>query len=97
MFEKPFAIGDASEMSTRAARATAKEYLAQISRGRHPKDERQTKRMSPAPAMPIGAAVANITLRQAWDRYLDAHLIRKNRSEKTIEGYRDHVERVFAE
>jgi integrase len=89
-------IGDASEMSTRAARATAKEYLAQISRGRHPKDERQTERMSPAPAMAIGAAVTSITLRQAWERYLDAHLIRKNRSEKTIEGYRDHVERVFA-
>src|SRR3954452_3158610 len=66
-------IGDASEMSARAARATAKEYLAQISRGRHPKDERQTERMSPAPAMAIGAAVTSITLRQAWERYLDAH------------------------
>src|SRR5260221_8489783 len=32
-------IGDTSEMSTRAARGIAKEYLAQISRGRHPKDE----------------------------------------------------------
>jgi hypothetical protein len=31
------AIGDASEISTRAARATAKDYLAQISRGRHSK------------------------------------------------------------
>src|SRR3954454_14906842 len=36
-------IGDAREMSTRAARATAKEYLAQISRGRHPKDEKQAE------------------------------------------------------
>lgn len=26
-----------------------------------------------------------------------AHLVRKNRSEKTITGYRDHVERIFAE
>ena len=31
------AIGDAGEMSTRTARATAKDYLAQISRGQHPK------------------------------------------------------------
>ena len=90
-------IGDACEMSTRAARATAKEYLAQISRGRHPIDERQTERMSPAPGTAIGAAVTSITLRQAWERYLNAHLIRKSRSEKTIKGYRDHVERILME
>lgn len=34
---------------------------------------------------------------QAWQRYLEAHLIRKGRSEKTISGYRDHVERLFSE
>ncbi len=90
-------IGDASEMSTRAARAAAKEYLAQISRGRHPKDVKQTVRMTPAPAMQSGGTVASVTLRQAWHRYLEAHLIRKNRSNKTVEGYRDHVERIFVE
>ena len=90
-------IGDASEMSTRAARATAKEYLALISRGRHPKDDKRAEEPHPVPAIAVGGRVASITLRQAWDRYLDAHLIRKNRSEKTIEGYRDHVERIFAE
>lgn len=90
-------IGDASEISTRAARATAKEYLAQISRGRHPKDEKQADRTGLAPALESHGPVASITLRLAWARYLEAHLIRKNRSEKTIEGYRDHVERVFAE
>jgi integrase len=90
-------IGDASEMSTRAARATAKEYLAQISRGRHPKDEKQAEQTPPAPAPATGGTVASITLRQAWERYLEAHLVRKNRSEKTIDGYRDHVERIFAE
>jgi hypothetical protein len=83
-------------MSTRAARATAKEYLAQISRGRHPKHEKQAERVHAVPAMTTGGTVASITLRQAWERYLEAHLIRKNRSEKTIEGYRDHVERIFA-
>src|SRR5689334_22077348 len=90
-------IGDASEISTRAARATAKEYLAQISRGRHPKDGKQAEEPHPAPAIAVGRRVASITLRQAWERYLDAHLIRKNRSEKTIKGYRDHIERIFAE
>ncbi|MET4175394.1 integrase [Bradyrhizobium sp. LA6.12] len=90
-------IGNASEMSTRAARAIAKEYLAQISRGRHPKDEKQAEGTNPAPAMEIGGTVARITLRQAWQRYLEAHLMRKSRSEKTISGYRDHVERIFAD
>jgi hypothetical protein len=35
------AIGDTSEISTRTARATAKDCLAQISRGQHPKAEKQ--------------------------------------------------------
>ena len=35
------AIGDTSEISTRSARATAKDYLAQISRGQHPKAEKR--------------------------------------------------------
>jgi len=90
-------IGDASEMSTRAARATAKEYLAQISRGRHPKDDKKVEGTNPAPAMESVGTAASITLKQAWQRYLEAHLIRKSRSEKTIEGYRDHVDRIFAE
>src|ERR1700731_413103 len=34
-------IGDTREMSTRTARATAKEYLAQISQGQHPKVAQQ--------------------------------------------------------
>jgi integrase len=38
-----------------------------------------------------------ITLRQAWARYRTAHLVRKGRSQRTIDGYRDHVERLFAE
>src|SRR5450432_3828204 len=35
------AIGDVSEITTRTARATAKDYLAQISRGQHPKAEKR--------------------------------------------------------
>lgn len=93
------AIGDNSEISTRTARATAKDYLAQISRGQHPKAEK--------PGSGAGKTVASegegatlsrgITLRQAWQRYRDAHMLRKGRSELTIESYRDHVERIFIE
>lgn len=87
-------IGDTSEMSTRTARATAKEYLAQISKGKHPRAAKEE--VQPADTgekVPNSMPAAEITLREAWQRYLEAHLIRKGRSEKTISGYRDHVER----
>jgi integrase len=89
-------IGDVSELSTRTARAIAKDYLAQISRGQHPKwgsGAGKTAVAEGGAAAPLGA----ITLRQAWERYRDAHLVRKGRSERTIESYRDHVERIFLE
>ncbi len=38
---------------------------------------------------------AGITLRKAWGRYRYAHMVRRGRSNLTIESYRDHVERVF--
>jgi len=93
------AIGDTSEISTRTARATAKDYLAQISRGQHPKAEKRGSGAGKI-AAPEGEAATlsgGITLRQAWERYRDAHLVRKGRSELTIESYRDHVERIFIE
>src|SRR5882757_1776805 len=90
-------VGDATEMSTRAARAIAKEYLALISQGRHPKDEKQADTAGGSPNAGSDDLKASITLRQAWQRYLEAHLIRKGRSEHTIGGYQDHVERIFAE
>ncbi|WP_314955603.1 integrase arm-type DNA-binding domain-containing protein [Bradyrhizobium cosmicum] len=88
-------IGDTRELTTRAARAIAKEYLAHISKGQHPK-ARQDSRAEQAETH-RNVVVAVPTLRQAWQRYLEAHLIRKGRSEKTINGYRDHVERLFSE
>jgi integrase len=87
------AIGDASEISTRTARTTAKEYLAQISRGQHPKADKRGE--TAADQSEAVAPLSGITLRQAWERYRDAHLVRKGRSERTIESYRDHVERIF--
>lgn len=92
------AIGDTSEMSTRAARSVAKEYLAQISRGQHPKAEEKTTKATSAAHIPASEASKSVgvTLRQAWERYKIA-MARKGRSDRTIESYRDHIERVFAE
>jgi site-specific recombinase XerD len=90
------AIGDTRELTTRAARAIAKEYLAQISKGQHPKAAKRDEGGNKVEnvSSPIVGAV---TLLQAWQRYLEAHMIRKGRSEKTIGSYRDHVERLFTE
>ncbi len=90
-------IGGTHEMSTRTARAAAKEYLAQISRGQHPKAAQQNGLRGASGSAEGEATSTDVTLRQAWQRYLAAHLLRKGRSEKTISSYRDHVERIFAE
>ncbi|WP_195177030.1 integrase [Mesorhizobium sp. INR15] len=100
-------IGYAETMSTREARATAKTYLAQISKGEHPdpKPDLPTEQLGSAsvsrdnPTLQLDqqadAAPKGVTLSRAWERYRDAHLIRKGRSDGTIEGYRDHIERLF--
>jgi site-specific recombinase XerD len=91
------AIGNTSEISTRSARATAKDYLAQISRGQHPKVQPAKGGNARNAGDKAPAAAGGVTLKEAWQRYRDAHLIRKGRSERTIESYRDHVERIFVE
>lgn len=86
-------IGDAETMSTREARASAKTYLGQIS-----KDEHSNPKASDMLAHANDTLQGNgdeaaqpeiiprgVTLRHAWARYRDAHLIRKGRSEGTIE------------
>lgn len=89
------AIGDTSELSTRAARSVAKEHLIQIGRGIHPKSERKPTKASRADVANSQQAVpAGITLKEAWARYRIA-MERKNRSPRTVESYRDHVERIF--
>jgi site-specific recombinase XerD len=86
-------IGDARDMATREARATAKEYLVKISRGQHPKAEELAEKEEGEE--PAAAPIVGVTLRAAWERYRDAHMVRKGRSERTIDSYRDHVERIF--
>lgn len=95
-------IGDAMALSTREARAIAKSHLAHIAKGEHP-DPKAASSPASREGTPLGTddsrergtAPKTITLRQAWERYRDAHLVRKGRSAGTIEGYRDHVERLF--
>src|SRR3954470_14325747 len=43
-------IGNAGEMSTRAARVIAKAHLARISQGRHPREDKQPDWASPPPS-----------------------------------------------
>jgi hypothetical protein len=73
-------------------------YFAQISRGHPKKGNCETVANAKIIAEDGAApAVSEVTLRQAWERYRTAHLIRKGRSERTIDSYRDHVERIFME
>ena len=76
-------LGDVGQISTRDARKKAKEALGCVARGERPGE----------PAKPV--KIEQITLRQAWERYRDAHMRRKKRSEATIRSYQDHVERLM--
>ncbi|MDR3426070.1 integrase arm-type DNA-binding domain-containing protein [Silvimonas sp.] len=67
-------VGDVVDLPLREAKTMAKAYLLEISRGRHPKAPEQMKEISGS----------NVTLRQAWERYVEGHLQRKGRAE-------DHV------
>jgi len=77
-------VGEFGMMSAREARCEAKGLLAKFARGEKPSDP---NRMS-------GNAV---TLSSAWHRYRDAHMIRKGRGERTIENYRDYMERLLTD
>lgn len=88
-------VGDTATISTREARATAKAYLSQIARGKHPKPK-ATGAIEQDDTQPgQDAPRKGVALREAWERYRDGHLVRKGRSAGKIESYRDHVERLF--
>ncbi len=88
---KSVLIGYAGEISARDARGQAKLLLAKIGQG----NVVQSPKKKPAPQG--DGVVGGVTLRQAWTRYLVAHMERKNRSPATIRSYADHVERVLVE
>jgi hypothetical protein len=74
-------IGNTSEISTWAARAIAKQYLAQISKGQHPKEPQQGDQAHTDQPARTNVAAVDVTLRDAWQRYLEAHLIRTQRKD----------------
>jgi integrase len=87
-------VGEVGEVTTREARAKAKALLGLIGKGVDPR----LKEAGQAEASkPEGSPGIDLTLRAAWTRYRDAHLMRKGRSEGTIENCRDHVERLMAD
>ncbi len=77
-------LGECGDVTTREARSKAKVEIGSIARGDRPGEEQKVK---------PGA----ITLRKAWERYRDGHMIRKGRDARTIENYRDHMERLFGD
>lgn len=93
---KTVSIGQAADMSVRDARIKAKTLLAKIASGQLFKEEAAAAEAANAariaPQSPHG-----ITLREAWARYRTAHMERKGRSEATIRGYADHIERLLAD
>jgi len=78
-------VGQAGKITTREAKAKAKILLGKISDGQDPRPKSVSK----------AAKQNDPSLRHAWKNYRDGHMRRKERSEKTICGYADHVERLM--
>ena len=83
-FESSIKIGAADEMTARDARKRAREVIGAIAKGQRPGETAKTR-------------VGEVTLREAWERYKEAHLIRKGRGERTIKGYQDHIDQHLAD
>lgn len=77
-------LGEFGCVSARDARVKAKEALVCFTRGERP-------------GLPMRVAHGAITLRGAWERYRDAHMVRKGRAERTVENYSDYMERHLAD
>jgi len=75
-------LGECGDVTTREVRSKAKQEIGSIARGERPGKEHEVK---------PGA----VTLRNAWERYRDVHMIRKGRDARTIENYGDHMERLL--
>jgi hypothetical protein len=86
-------IGDVGDITCRDARARAKTALGQLADGVDPKPVPEDREAVAA----AKKAAAGPTLSEAWERYRVSHLVRKKRNRKTIKGYADHVQRLFAD
>lgn len=82
------AIGLVGDLTARDARLKAKECLTRIARGLPAIEADEDCEPAPDQApQPVG-----VTLWEAWERYRDAHMVRKNRSARTIASYADQAE-----
>ena len=88
-------VAEVGELTTRAARAKAKDILGKIASGVDPRTSAR-KPGGDAEAVDL-PSIANPTLRIAWERYRDGHMKNKGRSDGTINNYRDHIERLLAD
>ncbi|WP_245468004.1 hypothetical protein [Mesorhizobium sp. M1D.F.Ca.ET.043.01.1.1] len=86
-------VAEVGELTTRAARAKAKNILGKIASGIDPRTSTRKR----GPAEVDLSSIGNPTLRIAWERYRDGHMKKKGRSEGTINNYRDHAERLLAD
>ena len=88
-------VAEVGELTTRAARAKAKDILGKIASG---VDPRASRKKSDADTVVVDLpSIGNPTLRIAWERYRDGHMKKKGRSNGTINNYRDHVERLLSD
>lgn len=78
-------LGRVEQLTTREARAKARLLLGQIAKGNDPRPK----------ATSDTANGNDPSLKQAWEDYRDGHMRRKGRSEKTIAGYADSVNRLM--
>lgn len=92
-------IAEVGELNTREARAKAMMLLGSIAKGIDPRPHKAAvpESVTVETDGAGGLAGSGPTLRAAWNRYRDAHLKRKGRSDGTIENFRDHVERLMAD
>lgn len=88
-------VAEVGELTTRAARAKAKDILGKIANGVDPRAS--TRKATDDIAAIDLPSIANPTLRIAWERYRDGHMKNKGRSDGTINNYRDHVERLLVD
>lgn len=90
-------------LSLEEARDLAHDVRREARRGGDPAARQRAALAGPQRGVAIvssgGASSAPVTptLREAWDRFRVSHLERKKRSPETIRGYRDHMERLFAD
>lgn len=96
-------VCEVGELNTRDARARARGLIARIAAGEDPRPPKKAALRAAALEAQALAEAERLsptgipTVRQAWERFRVSHLERKKRSQSTVRGYTDHMERLFAD